>query len=53
MTHGFTGNKEQFGKFKEIAENLNQAGFNALSFDFSGCGESGEDAITVKKNSKT
>lgn len=47
MAHGFTGTKEQYGKFSEIAEGLHSTGFNVLSFDFSSCGESDEDSITV------
>jgi alpha-beta hydrolase superfamily lysophospholipase len=49
MAHGFTGSKEQYGKFTEIAEYLNQEGFNVLAFDFSGCGESEDDSITIDK----
>jgi pimeloyl-ACP methyl ester carboxylesterase len=49
MAHGFTGSKEQFGKFTHIATRLNQAGFNVLSFDFSGCGESEDDTIGIEK----
>ncbi|MFB6208951.1 MAG: alpha/beta hydrolase [Candidatus Nanohaloarchaea archaeon] len=47
LSHGFTGNKEQFGKFTEIAEELNSEGFNVLSFDYSGHGESERRSITV------
>lgn len=49
MAHGFTGTMEHYGKFTEIAESLHSAGFNVLSFDFSGCGECDEDSITVEK----
>ncbi|MFB6100784.1 MAG: alpha/beta hydrolase [Candidatus Nanohalobium sp.] len=49
MAHGFTGNKEEWGRFTQIAENLNDSGFNVLAFDFSGCGESDDDSITVEK----
>ena len=49
MSHGFTGNKEEWGKFTEVAGELNNAGFNILTFDFSGCGESEDDAITIEK----
>jgi esterase/lipase len=49
MAHGFTGTKQQYGKFTRIADELHKAGFNVLSFDFSGCGESEEDSITVEK----
>jgi|APHM01.1.fsa_nt_gi Predicted hydrolases or acyltransferases (alpha/beta hydrolase superfamily) len=49
MSHGFTGSKEQFGKFTEVGEKLHSAGFNVLAFDFSGCGESEDDSITLEK----
>lgn len=49
MSHGFTGNKEEWGKFTEVAEELNSEGFYVLTFDFSGCGESEDDKITVDK----
>lgn len=49
MAHGFAGYKEEKnGKFTDIAESLNEAGFNVLAFDFSGCGESDDDTITVE-----
>lgn len=47
MAHGFTGSKEQYGKFTHIATVLNGAGFNVLSFDFSGCGESDDEVIEI------
>lgn len=49
MSHGFTGNKEEWGKFTRIAEKFNSAGFTVLAFDFSGCGESEDDSITIQK----
>jgi pimeloyl-ACP methyl ester carboxylesterase len=49
MSHGFTGSKDQYGKFTEVAEDLHSEGFNVLTFDFSGCGESDDDSITVEK----
>lgn len=49
MSHGFTGSKEQYGKFTEVAEKLHSSGFNVLAFDFSGCGESDDDVITAEK----
>lgn len=38
--HGFTGNKEEWGRFSKISEKLAQDGFLVLRFDFSGNGES-------------
>jgi len=48
MCHGLTSDKSSLGVFDKIAEALNQINFNVLNFDFSGCGESGEDIISVK-----
>ncbi len=38
--HGFTGNKDEWGRFSKISEKLAQDGFLVLRFDFSGNGES-------------
>lgn len=38
--HGFTGNKDEWGRFGKISEKLAQDGFLVLRFDFSGNGES-------------
>ena len=47
MAHGFTNNKSSNGRFDKLAEALNSLGYDALSFDFSGCGESDDDVITA------
>lgn len=49
MSHGFTGDKTEWGYFDTVAEELNEAGYNVLTFDFSGSGESNDDPITVEK----
>lgn len=49
MSHGFTGDKTEWGYFDTVAEELNEAGYNVLAFDFSGSGESDDDPITVEK----
>jgi esterase/lipase len=50
MAHGFAGYKEEKnGKFNDIGQDLNDSGFNVLAFDFSGCGESEDDTISVEK----
>lgn len=49
MSHGFTGDKTEWGYFDTVAEALNEAGYNVLTFDFSGSGESNDDPITVEK----
>ncbi len=47
MCHGFTGDKSEWGRFDSAAERFHASGFNVLAFDFSGCGESDDDALTV------
>lgn len=49
MCHGFMSNKHSKGRFKRLAVAFNKSGYSALSFDFSGCGESDDDFLTVKK----
>ncbi|MEM3153979.1 MAG: alpha/beta fold hydrolase [Candidatus Woesearchaeota archaeon] len=40
MLHGFTGNKDEWGRFERISEILSGKDFCVLRFDFSGNGES-------------
>lgn len=40
FSHGFTGNKDEWGRFVRIADELSKVGFLVLRFDFSGNGES-------------
>ncbi|WEL23850.1 alpha/beta hydrolase [Candidatus Nanohalovita haloferacivicina] len=49
MSHGFTGDKHEWGYFDKVAEALNEAGYNVLAFDFSGGGESNKSPITAEK----
>ncbi len=49
MCHGFTGDRHEWGRFDKIAEAFNETGFNVLNFDFSGSGESEDEAITVER----
>lgn len=50
MCHGFGYDRhEKISKFDKIAENFNRVGYNVLSFDFSGVGESDNDSLTVAK----
>jgi alpha-beta hydrolase superfamily lysophospholipase len=50
IVHGFTSNKEgSHGKIPKAAERLTTMGLAVLRFDFSGCGESDPDTITVSK----
>lgn len=45
--HGFTS--DQFGKSTLLARALARQDISALTFDFSGCGESGDDTISIAK----
>lgn len=49
MCHGFMSDKHSRGRFPKLAIALNEYGFNVLSFDFSGCGESDDDNLTIEK----
>lgn len=49
MCHGFMSNKHSKGRFKRLAISFNKCGYSALLFDFSGCGESDDDFLTVEK----
>ena len=47
MAHGFAGDRRSRGRFPLIAAALAGAGFASLAFDFGGCGESGDDVLTL------
>lgn len=49
MSHGFTGDKSEWGRFDKTAEALNKQDYNVLNFDFSGSGESDDDSLSVDK----
>ncbi|WP_176560332.1 alpha/beta hydrolase family protein [Brevibacillus dissolubilis] len=49
MCHGFTSDKSSKGRFDRFAARYQQLGYNALAFDFSGCGESDDDRLTLSK----
>ena len=49
MCHGFTSDKNSRGRFDKLAKSFNELGFSALAFDFSGCGESDNDSLTMDK----
>lgn len=49
MSHGFTGDKHEWGSFDKVAKKVNEADFNVLTFDFSGCGESDKTSLTAEK----
>lgn len=47
MSHGFPGDKTEWGYFDQVAEKLNEAGYNVLAFDFSGSGESDDEPLRI------
>lgn len=49
MAHGFTSDRYSKGRFPRLAAAFTQSGFNVLTFDFSGCGESDDDPLMVEK----
>lgn len=49
MCHGFMSNKYSRGRFEKLAIAFNECSFSALAFDFSGCGESDNDSLTIEK----
>lgn len=49
LCHGFMSNKYSKGRFEKLATAFNKSGHSALIFDFSGCGESEDDILTVEK----
>lgn len=49
FSHGFTSDKTASGKYTKLAIILNELGYNVLTFDYSGCGESDDDTITLDK----
>ena len=49
MLHALANDKSERGKLDKVAETLNQSGYNVLAFDFSGCGESDDDTLTIGK----
>lgn len=49
MCHGFTSDKSSRGRFDYLAQSFQQQGYNVLAFDFSGCGESDDDSLTLAK----
>ena len=49
ICHGFTGDKYEIGRFPKTAKALNDAGFDALIFDFSGSGENEREMLTLSK----
>lgn len=49
MCHGMLSDKDSRGRAEKLIKAFNKSGYNALTFDFSGCGESEDDSLTVSK----
>lgn len=49
MCHGFRSDKNSKGRFPKLAKAFNDLGHHVLTFDFSGCGESDDDSLTMAK----
>ncbi|WP_028776113.1 alpha/beta hydrolase [Shimazuella kribbensis] len=47
MCHGFTSDKSSRGRFDRFANAFQQLGYSVLAFDFSGCGESDDERLTM------
>jgi len=52
ICHGFTGDKYEWGRFTKTANILNDEGFDALIFDFSGSGENQRELKLLSKQVK-
>ena len=49
LSHALANDKSERGKLDAVANKLNDSAFNTLAFDFSGCGESDDDTLTIEK----
>ncbi|MBI2707280.1 MAG: alpha/beta hydrolase [Proteobacteria bacterium] len=49
MSPGSCSDKSSQGRFDVYARRLNENGISALAIDFSGCGESDDDSLTIEK----
>jgi pimeloyl-ACP methyl ester carboxylesterase len=47
MCHGFTSDKSSRGRFDRFANAFQLLGYSVLAFDFSGCGESDDERLTM------
>lgn len=52
LCHGFTGDQTEWGRFEKTATVLNQHGYDAITFDFSGSGKNIREPITLSKQSQ-
>jgi alpha-beta hydrolase superfamily lysophospholipase len=49
LSHALANDKSERGKLDSVVSELNKLGFNTFAFDFSGCGESDDDTLTIEK----
>lgn len=49
LSHGFTSDKYSRDRFERLTSALNLNDISALTFDFSGCGESDDDSLNMIK----
>lgn len=49
LAHALANDKSERGKLDTVANKLNQSWFDTLAFDFSGCGESDNDTLSIEK----
>lgn len=48
LCHGFGGDQHEWGRFPETCRALNKAGYDAVTFDFSGSGKNPREPITLQ-----
>ncbi len=49
MCHGYSSDKLMEGRTEALADKLTASGFNCFAYDFSGCGESEDDSLSLTK----
>ncbi|AOV94594.1 hypothetical protein AQV86_01555 [Nanohaloarchaea archaeon SG9] len=49
LSHGYTGDKSEWGYLDFIARELNGSGYNVLAFDFAGSGESDDEPLRIDR----
>jgi uncharacterized protein len=49
LCHGFTGNREEWGRFPAMADALADAGIDAIAFDFTGSGENARKPVSLAR----
>jgi esterase/lipase len=52
MCHGFTGDRHEAGKYDLLSEKLQKKGYNCLTFDFSGSGESDDEVLNTNNQAE-